>query len=141
MAQRILHLILLVGAALFGTGVILFFMLNPCNAQTPYYGPTSPQSNLIKVDIQIYDDPDLGGVRVEEASFNGQSIMIKPPGLHGFRGGGGFQVKPGSYRLVWVVSRMSTDWPRTIRHEQKIQVKQGDVWIQVSIHGNRVDIL
>ncbi|MBF8262741.1 MAG: hypothetical protein HW387_406 [Parachlamydiales bacterium] len=141
MTQRILQLILLVGAALFGVGVVLFFMQNPCHAQTPYYGPSSSKSGFVKVEIQVFDDPSLGGLKIEEASFNGQTIEIKPPGLHGLRGGGGFQVRPGSYLLKWVVSRSRQEWPRTVRHERKIQVNSSDVWIQVAVHGDEVQIL
>ncbi len=140
MTQRILHLLLVIGAALFGVSVVLFFMQHAVYAQTPYYGPNSPVPGLIKVEIQIYDDPELGGVRIEEVSFHDQLISLKPAGIRGFRGGGNFQVPPGNYKLIWRVSRGKNDWPRTIRHEQKVRVSSQDVWIQISFHGETADV-
>jgi len=141
MAQKILYLVLLLGAALFGVGVVLFFQHQVCFAQTPYYGPTSPVEGVIPVQIQIFDDPELGGVKIEEASFNGQTIPLKPSGVRGFRGGGSFKQAPGRYDLIWTVSRGGKDWPRTVQHKEKVSVKQNDVWIQVAIHGEKVTVL
>jgi hypothetical protein len=141
MAERFLKLLLLLGAALFAVGVVLFFIEHPCYAQSTYYGPKAPVPGLVKVEITVYDDPELGGVAIEEASFNNQSIVLKPAGIRGYRGGGSFQVQTGNYKLTWRVSRLKKDWPRTIRHEQKIVVSAKDVWIQIAIHGEKVDVL
>lgn len=141
MARRILQVILLLGAALFGAGVVLFFLQNPIYAQTTYFGPTSPQPGLVMVDVQIFDDPSLGGVKIEEVVFNGQMIPLKPAGIHGLRGGGGFQLRPGTYKLSWKVSRISKDWPKTISHQEKIVVQSNDTWVQVEIHGEKSQIL
>lgn len=140
MAQRVLQFILIVGAALFGVGVVLFFAQNTF-AQTTYYGPTSPVPGLVKVEIHIYDDPSLGGVTIESASFNNQAIILHPAGIRGFRGGGSFQVSPGTYKLVWAISRGKNDWPRTVRHEEKIQIKATDTWVQISIQGEKATFL
>jgi hypothetical protein len=141
MAQKILYLLVLLGAVLCGVGVILFFNHRVCYAQTPYYGPTSPVEGLIPVQIHIYDSSELGGVTIEEASFTGQSIPLKPSGLRGFRGGGSFRQAPGSYDLIWTVSRTGTDWPRMIKHKQKIRINKTDVWVQIEINGETASVM
>jgi hypothetical protein len=141
MAQRIIQFILVLGAVLFGTALFFYFSQHSLYAQMQYFGPTSPVPGLVKVEIQIYDDPDLGGVTMQEVIFNEQSIPLKPVGIHGYRGGGSFQEKPGTYKLVWKVARTKNDWPRTVRHEQKIQVMVKDVWIQISLQGEKIEVL
>lgn len=141
MAQKVLYLLLLLGAILSGIGVVLFFQHHECYAQTPYYGPTSPVEGLIPLEIQIYDDPELNGVTIQDASFDGQQIPLKPSGVHGFRGGGSFKKAPGSYDLIWTVHRGKNDWPRTVQQKQKVRVKPNDVWIQIAIHGEKLTVL
>ena len=141
MAQKVLYLLLLIGAALCGIGVVLIFSHQTCYAQTPYYGPTSPVSGVIPVEIQIYDDPELGGVAIEEVIFDGRQIPLKPSGIRGFRGGGNFKLAPGSYDLIWTVSRSGSGWPRTARQKHKVRIQQNDVWVQISIHGEQVTVL
>lgn len=140
MARKVFHLLMVLGAVLcvMGTGL---FIRHLCYAQTPYYGPTSPTTGLIPIQIQFYDDPSLGGVTIEEASFDGQEIPLKPSGIRGYRGGGSFKKAPGSYELLWTISRPGTDWPRTVQHQQIIDIKEGDVWVQLAIHGETATIL
>ena len=141
MEHRILQTLVFVGALLFGCAVVLFFKQNTCYAQSTYYGPTSPVPGLIKVEIQIYDDPELGGAKIEEVLFHNQQISLKPPGVHGYRGGGSFQLEPGSYDLIWRVSSSTIAWPRTVKHQQKVQVGTRDVWVQITIHGNSAAVI
>ena len=141
MAQKVLYLLFWVGAVLCGIGVILFFNQRVCYAQTPYYGPTSPVEGLIPVQIHVYDSPELGGMTIEEASFNGQDIPLKPSGIRGFRGGGSFRQAPGNYDLNWTVSRPGNDWPRTVKHKQKIRINQNDVWVQIEINGDTATVM
>jgi hypothetical protein len=142
MGQKILHLLIYLGAVLFVLGVALFFKNHACYAQTPYYGPSSPVPGLIRVEIQAFDDPDLGAVKMDEVIFNGKQIPLKPAGIHGFRGGAHFQVSPGSYDLIWSVSRdCQSCWPRTVRHKQKVQIKKGMTWVQITIQGENATIV
>ncbi len=141
MVQRLLQTLVLIGAILFGCAVVLFFKHNPCYAQSTYYGPTSPVSGLIKVEIQIYDDPELGGPKVAEVQFHNQQLSLKPAGVRGYRGGGSFQLQPGSYDLTWRVSGSEGTWPRTVKHQKKIKVESSDVWIQIAIHGSTAAVL
>ena len=114
-------------------------------AQSTYYGPTSQPSplspHLVKVQIQAYDDPDLGGAKIASLSFNQTAIPLKPSDIYGFRGSAGFQLKAGSYSLNWETSNGTNNWPRTIKHQQQIQVQDKDVWVQISIQGEKVVIL
>ena len=141
MVQRILQALVLFGAILFGCAVVLFFKQHPCYAQSTYYGPTSPVPGLIKIEIQIYDDPELGGPKIVEVQFHNQQIALKPPGVRGYRGGASFQLEPGSYDLIWRVSSSTFTWPRTVKHQQKIQIGPRDVWVQIAIHGNAAAVL
>jgi hypothetical protein len=122
--------------------LLLFF------AQGTYYGPPPsphfqgiPQGNKIRVQLEIYDDPALGGVRIQNVSFNRTNIALHPPDLQGFRGAAGFQVPPGTYDLVWTISRDQIVWPRTIRHKEKIKIDPRDEWVQITIRGEEVSIL
>jgi len=141
MAKKALYLLLMLGAALCGIAIVLFFSHQSCYAQTPYYGPTSPISGLVPIELQIFDDPELGGVAIEEAIFNGRQIPLKPAGLRGFRGGASFKLAPGSYDLIWTVSRPENSWPRTAKHKQKVSIQKNDVWVQVAIHGEHASVL
>jgi hypothetical protein len=141
MGQKFLHIIFYLGALLFAIGTA-FFWKNTCSAQTPYYGPTSPVAGLIKVEIQVYDDPDLNGVKVEEVIFDGKNIPLKPVGIHGFRGGGNFQVKAGSHLLIWRISKGSkAPWPRVVQHQQKVEIREGNDWVQITIQGEQATIV
>lgn len=140
MAQKVLYALLLFGAALFGVGVILFFTQNSCYAQTPYLGPKYSTEGMIRVDVQVFDDPELGGATIVEASFDGRSIPLKPTGIHGYRGGGGFKKVPGSYDLSWTVSPGGDGWPRTTRHHQKVPIQSNDNWVQIVIQGATAEV-
>lgn len=132
-------------------GILSFFYFTSVGiAQTPYYGPNEPPhfnikppsaSQLTQVQIQIYDQPDLGGLRILDVSFNGAAIPLQSPDLHGFRGGGSFQMPPGTYQLVWSVSRDKQEWPRSLKHQKSVQVQQRDTWVQVTIQGDEATIL
>ncbi len=107
----------------------------------PYYGPSSPESNRVQVQVLVYDEPQLGGLKIESVTFNGRSIGLQPPDLYGFRGGGGFQLQPGSYRLEWRVSKDKVEWPRTLSFNKTIEIKPRDTWVQVTIKGDQVSVL
>lgn len=141
MARKVLYLVLLLGAALSACGVVFFFQHHAIYAQTPYYGPTSPVAGLIPIEIQIYDDPELGGVTIQEVIFNGRQIPLKPSGIRGYRGGGSFKLSPGSYDLSWTVSRKTHEWPNTVKHTQKVRIAQNDVWVQIAIQGESATVL
>jgi hypothetical protein len=140
MAQKVLYALLLIGAALFGVGVILFFTQNSCYAQTPYFGPNYPVEGMIRVDVSVSDAPELDGVKITDASFDGQSIPLKPAGIHGYRGGAGFKKPPGNYDLIWIVSKAGSTWPRTVRHQQKVRIRSSDSWVQVVIEGETAEV-
>lgn len=109
-----------------------------------YFGPTAPVPGnplLIKVEILIRDSPELGGLTIQSAEFNGQSIPLKPRDIFGNRGTGSFQVAPGTYTLQWVVQKDKIAWPRTITHEEQVTIDPRDQWVQVSIEGEKASIL
>lgn len=127
--------------------MLRLFLIFALLAQSSYYGPKPPPhfgppsiENTIRVQIQIYDDPALGGARIEEVSFNQQDIPLQSPDLHGFRGGAGFQMSPGKYDLVWSVSTDRTSSPKTVQQKQKISISKGDQWIQITIQGENATV-
>lgn len=111
-------------------------------AQVPYYGPTSPsQGNAIQVQLMVYDQPELGGIKIESVTFHGVNVSLQPPDLYGFRGGGGFQFQPGSYQLTWRVSNEKVNWPRSLEFKKTIVIKPQDTWVQVTIQGDKANVL
>ena len=122
-----------------------WLLLFPLLAQSIYYGPTSPPSpftpHLVQVQVEVYDDPADGGQKVESAVFNQISMPLKPADVYGFRAGGGFQLPKGDYPLVWETSRGENNWPRTVKHKQMIKIQDKDVWVQITIQGEKVTIL
>jgi len=119
----------------------LSFVLSLFAQSSTYLGPTSPQnSELVKVEIIIQDSPELGGVKIDSASFNGQNIPLKPSDINGYRGGASFQLPPGKYKLKWVVLRDKVQWPRKVTHESTVTISPKDSWIQISIKGEEEGI-
>lgn len=115
----------------------------PLVAQNTYFGPTSPlpgNPTLIQVEILIRDSPDLGGVQIESASFNGQQIPLKPRDIFGNRGSASFQVPPGKYSLEWTVQKDAIRWPRTITHTEEVHIDKRDLWVQIAIEGDEASI-
>ena len=111
------------------------------SSPNPYKGPTSPVPGLVRVEIQVNDDPELGGVTIADVSFNGKTVALKPAGVRGYRGGVSLQVPPGEYDLIWHVSRgKKAGWPSTVEHKQKVKVGQRDVWVQITIQGEKASI-
>lgn len=110
-------------------------------AQTPYYGPNSPVSGLVQVQLLVYDQPEAGGLKIESVRFNGRNVALQPPDVYGFRGGGGFQLQPGNYQLEWDVSTGQSDWPRSRNYKKSIPIQRGDVWVQVTIQGDQANTL
>ena len=129
MTQRFLSIFFLWAAALF--------------AQTPYYGPNVPPgtSGGVQVQVYVYDETDVGSRKVETVVFNGRELDLQPPDIYGFRGGGGFQLKPGNYNLEWRVSLDKNAWPRSQSFKQSITVHPADTWVQVTIRGDKATVL
>lgn len=113
-------------------------------AQNTYLGPTgtgSDHSQFIRVEVIVQDSPQLGGVRIQQASFDGHDIPMKtPPDIYGHRGVASFQVLPGDYKLLWTVKRDAYVWPRTVDHEEIVHVNPRDLWVQVTIEGDSASI-
>lgn len=118
----------------------LFLFSGLFGQSSTYLGPKSPEKGLIRVEVLVQDSPELGGLKIDSASFNGESIPLKPSDVNGYRGGASFQVPPGVYKLIWVVLRDKTYWPRKITHESTVSVSSKDTWVQVSIQGEEASI-
>ncbi|MCC6127604.1 MAG: hypothetical protein IT584_00150 [Chlamydiae bacterium] len=111
--------------------------------QNTYFGPTSPvpgNPQLIRVEVIINDDPIPGGLQIEEVRFNNTKIPLKPRGVNGFRGQGSFQLSPGKYKLAWKLNRDKFAWPRTVSHEQIVNLDSRDLWVQITIEGEDASI-
>lgn len=111
-------------------------------AQT-YLGPTAPipgNPQLVRVEVLVSDGQEPNGLQILSASFNGTSIPLKPRDVLGYRGGASFQVKPGKYTLRWRVNRDRFAWPRNSSHEEIVTIDPRDLWLQISIEGDRASI-
>ncbi len=138
MAQGIVRI--LFSTAMFLLASLAMFQPSASYAQNTYLGPVGPSSKgrLIKVQIEIYDEPELGGNKVLSVSFDGRQIPLKPADISGFRGGAGLEAPPGTYDLVWEVSLGTGDtWPRTAKRQQKVRISLQDSWVQISIQGQQ----
>lgn len=149
--QRAISFLLFLGTALCLLAIGLFVnnqiiqqssLLIAQNTNT-YFGPREKlprNSQLIRVQILVNDDPNPQGVQIDEISFDGQAIPLKPRDVHGFRGQASFQLKAGQYTLKWKVRRDSSDWPRLISREEEVHLNAQDLWIQISIVGETATI-
>lgn len=111
--------------------------------QNTYLGPISPvpgNPQLIRVEIIVNDDPKLGGLQITEVKFHGTTIPLKPRDVNGFRGQGSFQLPPGKYKLTWKANRDKSAWPRTVSHEQIVNLDPRDLWVQITIQGEEASI-
>lgn len=154
-SQRFFHFILVIGTVLTMMGTLLFFKQGsiPFAASNhhslivqntnSYLGPKekipgNPQ--LIRVQVLVNDDPSPQGVQILEAEFDQIDIPLKPRDVYGFRGQASFQKAPGKYMLRWRVKRDSFAWPRTVSHEEEVNLDPRDLWIQITITGNTAAI-
>ena len=108
--------------------------------QHTYFGPTSPPPpqtpRLVQVQVELYDEKELGGLTIEKASFAGYDIPLKPSDVFGFRGKGGFQLPVGTYPIAWTVRKQRLIYPRTVSYKKTVTVKPLDQWIEVVITGS-----
>lgn len=120
--------------------LLLFSGLFAQNTNT-YLGPNQKTtSDLVRVQVLVYNDPDPKGVIITQATFDGSSIPLKPRDIYGFRGQASFQKRPGKYKLRWQVERSGTDWPRTVSHEEQVTLDGRDLWLQITITGEKAVI-
>ncbi|MBS0625232.1 MAG: hypothetical protein JSS32_04210 [Verrucomicrobia bacterium] len=152
---RLFQVLALFGTALFLIAAILIFrhsstikvgQIFDSNllVQNTYLGPTSPVPGnplLIRVEITLNDDPQLAGLEIESAQFNGTSIPLNPKAaVNGYRGKASFQLPPGQYKLTWRVNRSKKYWPRSITHEEIVTLDPRDQWVQVIVIGEEASI-
>lgn len=109
-----------------------------------YLGPSERvpgNAKLIRVQILVNDDPNENGVQIVKAQFSETNIPLKPRGdIYGFRGQASFQKTPGKYKLKWTVQRDASAWPRTVNHEEEVTLDPKDLWIQITITGEKAEI-
>lgn len=155
-SQKFFNLLLIIGASLSMLGVLLVFKQNGLclgeaahhvglvsqNTNT-YLGPNqklngNPQ--LVRIQVLVYNDPDPKGVVISSADFDGSSIPLKPRDIYGFRGQASFQKPGGKYKLRWEVERSGSGWPKTVSHEEQVTIDPRDLWIQITIIGDKAEI-
>lgn len=155
-SQKFFHLLLIFGAGLSILGTLLFFRQNELPIGTAshhsnligqntntYLGPnqkTKGNSQLVRIQILVYNDPDPKGVTIVDADFDGANIPLKPRDIYGFRGQASFQKRGGKYKLRWEVERNGPGWPKTVTHEEQVTVDPNDLWIQITIVGDKAEI-
>jgi len=140
-----LKILLLLGITL--VGFCLFFKpsslsLENLIAQSTYYGPKGTNLNpqLIRVEVLVHDSPIDQGVQIESAEFDKTAIPLKTRDIYGYRGGASFQKLPGKYKLRWTINRSHIAWPRSIAHEEIVELNPRDLWVQISIVGEKATI-
>ncbi len=112
-------------------------------ASNTYFGPvkrTPGNEQLIRLEILVRDSPEANGLQVVSVEFDNTDIPLKPRDIYGNRGNASFQMRPGTYKLVWVVNRDRFAWPRTTTHEEVVTVDSRDLWLQISIEGETASI-
>ncbi len=110
-------------------------------AQTPYYGSNYPASpSAVPVQLYVYDESETGIEQIQSVTFNNRDVPLQPADLYGFRGGGGYQMEPGSYKLEWTISTGKRSWPRTNDFTQTVTIHPGDTWTQVTIKGDKATV-
>ena len=112
-------------------------------ASNTYFGPVKQapgNGQLIRLEILVRDSPEANGLQVASVEFNNTDIPLKPRDIYGNRGNASFQMRPGTYTLVWVVNRDRFAWPRTVTHEEVVSVDSRDLWLQISIEGETATI-
>ena len=148
-SQKFFQCLLVFGTALWALGIFLFFQkgevptaLLSQNTNT-YLGPNQKipgKPKLIQLQLLVYNDPNPKGVLIVSASFDGTTVPLKPSDIYGFRGQASFQKGPGKYKLRWEVERDEKSWPRTVSHEEDVTLDARDLWIQITIMGDKAEI-
>lgn len=105
-----------------------------------YLGPANPPGERVRVQILVNDDPNPEGVQIEKAALDQHNIALKPRDIYGFRGQASMQLPPGRYKLKWTVRKDRLIWPRTVSHEEEVTIDPRDLWIQITITGNKASI-
>jgi len=108
-----------------------------------YLGPKKPQvgnPQLIQIQVTLQDSADAKGPQIVSAEFNGTSIPLQPRDIYGNRGAASFQVPPGKYKLRWKINLDKQAWPRTVSHEEIVNVSPRDSWLQILIQGDSASI-
>lgn len=100
----------------------------------------SPPSGLTKVEVEVYDDPKVGGLPVLSATFDDVKIPLKPRDVHKYRGSASYQLKPGTYELDWTVQRDKFVWPRTVDHVQTFQIQPSELTLHITIEGDHASM-
>jgi hypothetical protein len=114
-----------------------FFAMNV----NTYLGPRGKTAQkLVKIQLVIKDDPKPAGLQIESVTFNGKRVPLKPRDIHGFRGQGSFQLSPGKYSLKWTAQRDDFVWPRILSFEEEVLIDSRDLWLQISIVGDKASI-
>lgn len=138
------HFVLFLGALLSALNLMYLPATknNQLLAQT-YLGPKEfgpKNAELIRVEILVKDSPDLSGLQIQNVSFNGVQIPLKPRDIFGKRGDASFQLPPGKYILRWTANRDTIVWPRVLRFEEEVNLDLRDLWVQVQIIGDQATI-
>lgn len=151
-AIRLMRLIVVCGALLTAVSTLLYLKhisistpasVAPLTASNTYLGPVGPlpgNPKLVQVELIVRDAPEAAGVQVVSVDFAGKNVPLKPRDVYGNRGEASFQLKPGKYRLRWTVNRDKIAWPRTIKHEEEVNISPRDLWLQIYIEGDEASI-
>jgi hypothetical protein len=113
-----------------------------CQNSNYYLGPKSGSSNnqLVRIQLIMNDSPKNGGPQLLEVYFNDQSVPLKPRDIFGSRGQASFQLPAKSYSLKWKLQLDKENWPRTQTKQETIIIDPKDMWIQITIEGDKVTI-
>jgi hypothetical protein len=113
------------------------------STSSTYMGPQKPvvgDPQLVRVQLIVKDATDSSGPQIVSVTFNGKNVPLQPRDIYGNRGAASFQLKPGKYRLRWRTNRDKFAWPRTLNHEEIVEISPRDLWLQVTIQGDTASI-
>ncbi|MDE3046186.1 MAG: hypothetical protein KGJ02_06040 [Verrucomicrobiota bacterium] len=112
-------------------------------AANTYLGPQKPvvgNPQLVRIEVLVRDSVESDGVQIKKVTFNSTDIPLHPRDVYGNRGAGSFQLAPGKYKLRWTVNRDHFAWPRNASFEEEVNVSPRDLWLQISIEGDKASI-
>jgi len=106
-------------------------------AKTQY---AAQNSQIKRIEINIYDDTTKDYFDIIEVEFNYKQIYLLDPDASGRRARVYFQEKPGKYLLQWKISTSGYEWPRYKTYKKIIEVKEVDRFINILIVGDKIKI-
>jgi hypothetical protein len=97
-------------------------------------------ANIVRVEIEIYDDTTKDYYDIIEVEFNDETIDLLRANASGERARQYFQLPPGKYLLKWKVSISKNKWPTYETYQKIITLKDTEKYVLISITGDKATV-